>query len=179
MKIVTNILLLLITSTALASGGGTVYTGKWAGSAFESPVDLNGDGIGGRQFDVDVYHSWKFQAISGLFDTAIVALPGTPENACPNPSSEIELEPSGTAVFKSFQEDAIFAEVDSSVHLCFNPSDPEETAIFQITGGFGSYEGATGTVVTILRDVVLRRDPVTNFPQLVYTTGDFTITLDD
>lgn len=172
-----KLIMLCVLGISLPAYAAT-YTGKWADTALEGAFDLTGDGIHARGFRVDVYDSLKFQSISGGLDTTIIAFPGGPGNSCPNPAAELELEPTGIIVFKSWKLDAIFTEADSSQHLCFNPANPEETLHLNIVGGAGVWAGATGTAVAIIRDTVLAVDPATGFPQIVYSTGEFTIQVD-
>lgn len=174
--IVTAIFFALICSTAYALS--LTVTGKWAGPAFaNSALDLNGDGIPGRSFQVNAYDQVLFPTMEGAVDSGIVALPGQPGNTCPNPAAEIEIEPLGKFVFRGYRDGALYADIDSSHHLCFNPASPNEVVYFTITGGTGIYAGRTGTGSATLNDRTLIGAGPLSIPLFVDTRGSFQFTL--
>lgn len=170
------LILALVSSTAFALS--LHVTGKWAGAAFaNSSLDLNGDGIPGRQFQVNAYDQALFPQMEGAVDSTLVAAPGQAGNACPNPASEFEIEPLGKFVFRGYRDGALYADIDSSHHLCFNPAAPNEVLFFTITGGTGIYTGRTGAGTATLNDRTLIGAGPFNIPLFVDTRGVFQFTL--
>ena len=153
--------------------GSITVNGKWAGTAFASAIDLNADGIAARTFDVRAYDQFPFIALQGVADTGLVALPG--QGSCSDPNA-LELEPYGKVTFRGYRGDAIFTTVDSSVHLCYNPANPDELMHLTITGGTGIYAGRTGSGTVRLHDIVLEATPE-GFPLVVDTQGEFSLTI--
>ncbi|HKX13011.1 MAG TPA: hypothetical protein VJP40_07655, partial [bacterium] len=88
----------------------------------------------------------------------------------------IELEPYGTFVIRGRRDNVIYAVIDSSHHLCYNPFDPNELLYFNIIGGRGNYEGASGSGTAQLFDTVLMSTPE-GAPLLVDSQGIITVTL--
>ena len=169
---------LLFVGTVAHADGPTSVTGAWAGIAAANPlVDLNADGNGARVFDVHAFGQLRFTALQGVVDTALVAVPGQPSNACPNPNAEFELEPYGTVIFRGWTTGAIFTEVDSSHHLCFDPTNPSELMKANIIFGTGAYAGVTGTAEFTLHDIVISANEF-GFPLVVDTQGEFRVTFE-
>lgn len=178
---------LLFAFVVLVAGGITVnaqasspliLTGKWAGPAFANPaLDIDGDGVPGRFVVAPVYNQVRFTQIEGAVDSHLVAFPGQPGNTCPNPAAEFEIEPLGNLLFRGLQDGALYATIDNTHHLCFNPAAPNEVLYFNITGGTGIYAGRTGTGSATLNDRTLLGAGPLNVPLFVDTRGTFTLTL--
>jgi hypothetical protein len=173
--IVSLLVTLIAVSTAYAAS--LTITGKWAGPAFaNTALDLNNDGVPGRQFQVNAYDQIAFTAIEGAVDSTLVAFPGQPGNTCPNPAVEFEIEPLGKLIFRGHRDGAVFVDVNSTPHLCFNPAAPAEVLQFTVSGGTGIYAGRTGTGSAVLNDTVLISAGGV-VPLLTNTRGSFTLTL--
>lgn len=171
--LVAGVTILLAHPEPVKAVGPLTINGKWAGTAFASVIDLNGDGIGARTFDVKGYNQLLFPALQGVADTALIALPG--QGSCTDPNA-IELEPYGKITFRGHGNDALFTSVNATPHLCFNPASPNETLSVTVIGGTGNYQGRTGSGTLILRDIVLEAGP-NGAPLVVDTQGDFSITI--
>jgi hypothetical protein len=161
----------IATATAHAAGPVTVK-GKWAGVAFASVIDLDHDGNAARTFDVPAYDQLVFTAVQGIVDASLVALPG--QGSCADPAA-FELLPVGSLIFRGRGANALYATVDSSRHLCFNPANPNEELYFKISGGRGSFAGKSGTGTARLHDVTIEAN-ASGFSLVVDTVGDFTLT---
>ncbi len=171
---VTLALSLALSSTALAWG----FSGSFSGKAVQTTIDINGDTIMGRDFSLRVFQNMRFTQLSGVVDSGVVAWPGQ-STYCEDPAAT-ELIVYGTVIFETWDADAIFAEVDSSVPVCYVEGQPEYIEIV-ITGGFGEYEGSSGTGTVVLNDRILMKveeGPLTGFPLLVYSTGTFDLQLE-
>jgi hypothetical protein len=174
-----SVLMLAVCGTAMALSP-LVITGKWAGPAFANPAfDLDADGNPARTFQVNTYDvtQLRFVALEGVVDTSLIALPGGAGNTCANPSLEFELMPIGNLIFRGHQDGALYATVDSSHHLCFNPTAPNETLYFNVTRGTGIYTGRTGTGTASLNDTPLIVAPGVGFPLFIDSRGSFAMTL--
>lgn len=160
---------------AIAAATPASFTGSFRGMAYEWTRDLTGNGAPGRTFDLHTINDGHFDHVGGVVDTSLVAFPG--QGTCGNPNA-FELLASGIVVFSAKDsKDAVYAEIDESMHLCFVPGQDEHVAL-AIIGGHGSYAGATGSGTVTLNDVVLKADPITMVPLVVHTTGDFTLDLE-
>ena len=163
-------------STAEAFGGSGTIAGRWAGHAIPNAiVDLNDDGIPGRSFTVNIYQNVLFRSGEGVLDVALVAPPGG-STFCTDPAA-FELEAFGTIIWRGWGDNALYAVIDNSVHLCFNPATPEEHLVFNIVGGHGVFAGKTGSGSAVLNDVVLSTSSDGATLYLVDTHGDFEINL--
>jgi hypothetical protein len=169
MKMLT--LALLVIATAQAAGPITVK-GKWSGVAFASVIDLDHDGNPARTFDIPVYDQLVFSALQGVVDASLLAPPG--QGSCSDPGA-FELVPMGTIILRGWGANAMYATVDSSQHLCFNPATPDETLTFIVTGGRGIFAGKTGQGVAHLHDVTVTAS-ATGFPLVVDSVGEFSVT---
>lgn len=164
-------LVLVSTSESAGAGGSLTLEGRWAGLAAAAPFDLDGDGIDARTFDMKTYGSIAFAALQGAVDASFVDAPG----ACADPAA-IELRSVGTFLFRGHLGDALYAEVDSNHHLCFNPANPNEVLKFRITGGTGIYSGRTGNGTAVIRDTVLITG-ANGAPLVIDSRGEFSVTL--
>lgn len=162
---------LFVTSSVLASSPITV-NGKFAGVAFATSFDLDADGNNARTFDVPAYDQIVFTALQGAFDATLVALPGL--GTCSDPAA-FELKPVGNIILRSHGANALYAVVDSSHHLCFNPANPNEVAYVTISGGRGIFAGKTGTGTFHLHDTQIIGNS-SGFPLVVDTVGEFSVT---
>ncbi len=166
---------LFITTAASADS----YSGSMRSTALPSMLDYNGDGITGRDFSLATINDGHFDAIEGSVDSGLVAPPrvfglGIP-NECPL-DTDYELTVDGTVVFASKNsKSAVFLLPDTSVHLCFTPGNEEVIELFVIgaTDNDGIAVPASGTAQIRLRDVVLKANATTGFPEIVWTTGDY------
>lgn len=154
------------------AGGYLTLSGKWAGPAFASVIDMNGDGIGARTFDLRVQSQPLLSALQGVVDSGLVALPG--QGSCADPGA-LELIPYGKLTFRG-PLGAIYADVNPTPHLCFNPANPSETLYFTITGGVGAYAGQSGSGSATIRDVS-RLQAASGAPLYVDSMGEFSLTV--
>lgn len=167
------ILGLVSASQPADAGNGFTIDGRWAGMAFASSFDLDGDGIAARTFDMKTYGTPVFAALQGAVDASLVATPGA--GSCTDPLA-FELLPVGRFLFRSPLGDALYVDTDSSQHLCFNPANPTEVQHFTVTGGTGVFAGRTGRGTATIRDVLIAAAP-NGAPQVIDSRGEFTITI--
>lgn len=179
MKLLYIILAACLSVASVASADS--YSGSMRSTALPSILDYNGDGITGRDFSLATINDGHFDAIEGSVDSGLFALPrvhpdwveGT--NSCPL-DTDFELTIDGTIVFAAKKsKSAVFLVPDTSVHLCFTPGNEEVVELF-ITGAVddnGGFVWAYGTAQIRLRDIVLKVNATTGFPEIVWTTGDY------
>lgn len=166
--------------------GPITVNGRWAGSAFANPAfDLNGDGIAARTAQLTTYDQLPFAAIEGVLDTTLVALPGMPAYTCPQVFA-LQLRALGKITFRGRLGDALYGDVDvTAPDLCFDPSDPNESVGFVLSGGTGVYQNATGTATLTFHDTSRIDRPVSlpgfppNLPAPLFedSRGEFTLTV--
>lgn len=167
--------------TVASSVSAKNFSGSMRGTAFASTLDLNVDGITGRDVLLPTINDAHFASVDASVDTGLVAYPrlhpdwveGT--NGCPLPT-DWELTASGFVSFiEKGSKAAVLLEVDESVHLCFTPGNEELVELFVVSAvdSSGIEATATGTAQIRLRDTVMRYNPITGFPDIVLTTGDY------
>jgi len=169
---------LVISHRANASGPISV-NGGWGGTAFATaPIDMNGDGVFARTFKLTANGQLRFATLEGAFDTGLIGF------GCAGPNSLL-LQPFGVLTFRSLNSnDAVYANVDSTQSICFDPAAPNETVILNVTGGTGIYAGATGSGSMTINDFVRYDQPAgPNFPPgvrapiIIDTRGNFSLTI--
>lgn len=162
------------------ASGPLIITGRWAGTGFANPeLDLNGDGVSGRQFDMRAFDQIPFSGIEGALDTTLISV-GT----CAGPGS-LELKPLGRITFRGRLGDSLFADMDPAApNLCFNPASPSETLGVVLAGGTGPFASTTGTGTLIIHDAVRLTRSVTlpgigvvQAPTMIDSHGEFTLRL--
>ncbi len=162
------------------ASGSLVIAGRWAGVAFANQeLDLNGDGVAGRQLDLKAFDQLPFSSIEGALDTTLVSV-GT----CAGPGS-LELRPLGRITFRGRLGDSLYADIDPAApNLCFNPASPSETLGVVLAGGTGPFASTTGTGTLIIRDIVRLTRSVTlpgigtvQAPTMIDSHGEFTLRL--
>lgn len=174
----TLLVLLILSALALlatSASATTSLTGRFFGLVVRNGIDLDDDGFAGRSGNLPVVESWAFAHAGVNVDTTFTD-PLDPQGSCP--AGAFELTPSGQLSLTSRSGNhVLFAEVDSSVTICYDGVSPE-IVILDVTGGKGFLEGVTGWIeVTLPGDVVLSADAA-GFPEVVYADGDFEAFLD-
>lgn len=175
MKILAIAFLLVIVSIVIdtppaGAGGPVSIDGRFFGPAFASAIDLNGDGFRARTFDFRALGS-VFTSVEGVADTSPIF---PPSGACP--PATLELEPRGHVSFRAIGGDVLFATIDPTPHLCFDPANPDETLHFTVVGGRGVFQGRTGSGEARLQDVV-REQATSGEPLYIDGKGTFSLVL--
>lgn len=172
-------LLGLVASDARAVGSLNV-SGTWAGTAFANPeLDIDGDGISGRQFDLHAYGQLSFSGIEGALDSHVTG------EGCAGPDS-YSLKPLGTLTLRGRLGDSLYANFDPSApDICFDIAHPGPEVIrVVLAGGTGAYASATGTGTFVVHDVARLTRPVSvpglgvvPAPTMIDTRGEFSLSI--